>query len=53
MVGRKAALRVLFALSLILAACAQPPTAPPGIVFPTHPGDAGAYPAALLEGGSR
>jgi hypothetical protein len=34
----------------MVAACTQPPAAPPRVVFPTHPGDAAAYPGALLEG---
>jgi hypothetical protein len=38
-------------LALMLGACAhQGAAAPPGIVFPTHPGGSGPYPAALLDG---
>jgi hypothetical protein len=43
--------RRLVILAALLAGCADAgAAAPAGIVFPTHPGDAGAYPAALFDG---
>jgi hypothetical protein len=44
-------IRLVILISL-LAGCADGAgrAAPPGVVFPTHPGGSGPYPAALLDG---